>query len=146
MFSQVSKLLLSLVEGGWKIDMPLDPCCTYQGSMPSGRWLRSLDPLRFIPVQRDDFSTVLCVYNVYGYVEPLLIQIQFYSVRHRPHQVLVSLSHQSPAYLDEDYPITIEITNEDDRELDLIVDVLLQPTEIDDAGMTSFTAVALFLR
>jgi hypothetical protein len=57
------------------------------------------------------------------------------SVRHRPHRLLVSLSHQSPAYLDEDYPITIDVTNEDDRELDITADVLLQPTEIDNASM-----------
>ena len=35
----------------------------------------------------------------------------------------------------------IEITNADDRELDLTVDVLLQPTEIDDAGMLFFLFV-----
>jgi hypothetical protein len=47
----------------------------------------------------------------------------------------MSLSHKSPAYLDEDYPILIEVTNADDRELEVMADVLLQPTEIDGAGM-----------
>jgi trafficking protein particle complex subunit 11 len=37
--------------------------------------------------------------------------------------------------LDEVYPIIIEVTNEDDRELDVTIDVLLQPTETDDTGM-----------
>jgi trafficking protein particle complex subunit 11 len=46
----------------------------------------------------------------------------------------VSFDHQSPAYLDEEYPITIDITNTDNQELDIVVDVLLQPTEIDHAG------------
>lgn len=55
-------------------------------------------------------------------------------VRHRPHQLLVSLSHQSPALLDEEYPIVIDITNADDRELDVVVDVLLMPTDIDHAS------------
>jgi hypothetical protein len=42
--------------------------------------------------------------------------------------------HQTPAYLDEEYPIVISITNEDDRALDVILDILLQPSEIDEAG------------
>jgi trafficking protein particle complex subunit 11 len=36
--------------------------------------------------------------------------------------------------LDEEYPILIDITNSDDRDLDVVVDVLLQPTDIDHAG------------
>lgn len=55
-------------------------------------------------------------------------------MRYRPHRVQVSLNHQSPAYLDEEYPIVIGITNEDDRPLDAVLDILLQPTEIDEAG------------
>ena len=46
----------------------------------------------------------------------------------------MSVTHQSPAYLDEEYPIVISIINEDYRPLDILLDVLLQPTEIDDAG------------
>ena len=44
------------------------------------------------------------------------------------------ISHQEPALLDEAYPIVIEITNTDDRTLVVVVDVLLQPTEVDEAG------------
>ena len=58
-----------------------------------------------------------------------------YSFRHRPHSLNVLFSHQAPALLDEDYPIAIEITNNDDRPLDVIIDVLLQPVEIDKAGL-----------
>jgi trafficking protein particle complex subunit 11 len=36
--------------------------------------------------------------------------------------------------LDEEYPILIDITNTDDRDMEVVVDVLLQPTDIDDAG------------
>jgi hypothetical protein len=46
----------------------------------------------------------------------------------------VSLTHESPAYLDEEYPIVISIINEDNRPLDVLLDILLQPTEIDDTG------------
>lgn len=44
--------------------------------------------------------------------------------------------HEAPAYLDQDYPITIEVTNGDVRDMDVVVNILLQPTEIDDAGMS----------
>jgi hypothetical protein len=44
------------------------------------------------------------------------------------------MEQQAPAYLDEEYPIVISIINEDHRPLDVLLDVLLQPTEIDDAG------------
>ena len=46
----------------------------------------------------------------------------------------MSVEHQAPAYLDEEYPIVISIINEDHRPLDVLLDVLLQPTEIDEAG------------
>jgi hypothetical protein len=69
-----------------------------------------------------------------------------HSVKYRPHRLLVSLSHQSPAYLDEEYPITIVIANEDDRELDIMADVLLQPTEIDNAGTDSVLSLSKYTR
>lgn len=56
-------------------------------------------------------------------------------IKHRAHQLRTSFHHEAPAYLDQDYPITIEITNVDIRDLDVVVNILLQPTEIDDAGM-----------
>lgn len=42
--------------------------------------------------------------------------------------------HHAPAFLDESYPIVVQVTNTDSRAFDIVVDVLLQPTEIDDAG------------
>jgi hypothetical protein len=53
----------------------------------------------------------------------------------------VSLSHHAPAFLDEEYPILIDITNADDRDMDVVVDVLLQPTDIDHAGKYSSNIV-----
>lgn len=44
------------------------------------------------------------------------------------------MSHHAPAFLDEEYPIIIEVTNADDRDMEIHVDVLLQPTDIDHAG------------
>jgi hypothetical protein len=46
----------------------------------------------------------------------------------------MSLSQMAPAYINEDYPIVVEVTNADDRELEVTADVLLQPTEIDGTG------------
>lgn len=57
-----------------------------------------------------------------------------YSIRHRPHLLQVALKHYAPAFLDEQYPIVIDVTNVDTRPLDVVLDVLLQPTEIDEAG------------
>lgn len=52
------------------------------------------------------------------------------------HQLNIDLSHREPAYLDEEYPVIFDVTNADTRELEVTVDVLLQPTEADDAGAT----------
>jgi hypothetical protein len=43
----------------------------------------------------------------------------------------VSVSQTSPAYLDEEYPIVIDISNADDRELEVVIDILLQPSDND---------------
>lgn len=45
------------------------------------------------------------------------------------------ISHSGPAYLDEEYPIAIKITNVDDKELDVTFDVMLHPPEDDSSGM-----------
>lgn len=55
------------------------------------------------------------------------------SVRLRPHLVNVSLSHETPPYLGEEYPISVEVTNLDERELEIVADVMLHPSEIEFA-------------
>ena len=55
-------------------------------------------------------------------------------VRSRPHQLRVLISPSGPAYLDEAYPITIKITNTDDKELDVTFEVILHPPEDDSSG------------
>ena len=57
----------------------------------------------------------------------------FRRVKHRRHEVSVVFSHSSTAYLDEPYPIIVDVTNRDDRDLKFSMDLLLQPGE-DDAG------------
>lgn len=56
-------------------------------------------------------------------------------VRSRPHKLSVLISQRGPAYLDEEYPITIKVTNTDDKELDVTFDVILHPPEDDSSGM-----------
>ena len=57
----------------------------------------------------------------------------------------ISFHHDAPAYLDQDYPIAIEVTNIDVRDLGVVVNILLQPTEIDDAGMLEVLLVVLII-
>ncbi|KAF7321602.1 hypothetical protein MKEN_00681300 [Mycena kentingensis (nom. inval.)] len=113
--SEVSKIVINVVEGPWTLSIPFDPLALGD-SRPAPRWLSSVDPIRFIPVNREDCNSVF--------------------VRHRAHNVVMSLSHKSPAFLDEDYPIVVEVSNADDRELDVTLDILLQPTEIEGADNT----------
>ncbi|KAF8549955.1 hypothetical protein OG21DRAFT_1420431 [Imleria badia] len=124
----VSNIVVTLKEGSWTIEVPHEPCAARESSFTVPRWLSSVRPVSFIPVIRDDASSSIQV--------PAHVHDTFsflVSVRHRPHQLSISFSHQQPALLDEAYPIEVEITNTDDRTLDMVVDVLLQPTEVDEA-------------
>ncbi|KAG7449712.1 uncharacterized protein BT62DRAFT_1002032 [Guyanagaster necrorhizus] len=110
---KIEELLLTLTEGTWNIQIPMDPCSYRHKILPTSKWLASLKPLKFINVKRENSSSMI--------------------VRHRSHNVLLSLTHHSPACIDEVYPISIEVTNADNRELEVTMDILLQPTEVDDA-------------
>lgn len=55
------------------------------------------------------------------------------SVRPKPHLLQVHFDHQSPALLGEKYPVLVDILNDDERDLEVVVDVLLQPAE-DESG------------
>ncbi|KAI0359646.1 hypothetical protein OH77DRAFT_1587090 [Trametes cingulata] len=110
----VSKLVLTIKENSWWIEVPITPQTSQlEHALTAPRWLCSVDPPRFVPIRREDHSAV--------------------RVRYRPHQVQVAISHDGPAYIGEEFPIEVNITNEDDRELDVVLDVLLQPTEVDEA-------------
>jgi len=56
---QVSKLVLTLKENTWNIEIPFHPCGLSSGVKPTPRWLSSLDPVRFTGVKREDVSTLL---------------------------------------------------------------------------------------
>ncbi|KAI0827923.1 Gryzun, putative trafficking through golgi-domain-containing protein [Trametes gibbosa] len=110
----VSKLVFTIKVNTWWIELPIVPETTRdEHALIAPRWLAALAPPRFIPIRRQDNSGV--------------------NVHYRPHQVQVAISHEGPSYIGEEFPIEINITNQDDRELDVVLDVLLQPTEIDEA-------------
>ncbi|KAI0061971.1 hypothetical protein BV25DRAFT_1805032 [Artomyces pyxidatus] len=110
---KVLRAVLTLREGNWTIEIPIDLASTRDGPVSAPQWLNSVDPIHFVPMHRTNYSEII--------------------VRHQPHQLQVTLSHRGPAYLDEEYPIVIDITNSDERALEVVLDVLLQPTEIDEA-------------
>jgi hypothetical protein len=59
----------------------------------------------------------------------------FARVRSRPHKLRVLISQNGPAYLDEECPITIKVTNTDSKELEVTFDVILHPPEDDYSGI-----------
>ncbi|KIK09233.1 hypothetical protein K443DRAFT_671719 [Laccaria amethystina LaAM-08-1] len=110
---KVTKLALTIEVNTWKVEIPLPPCSSRVQAGHAPRWLSSLDPPKFIPIERENYD--------------------FTAITHVPHQLDVSLVHHAPAFLDESYPIVVQVTNTDSRTFDIVVDILLQPTEIDDA-------------
>ena len=115
MHVSVAKLVLTIKERSWWIEVPIIPEASRPDlSLIAPKWLCSVDPPLYVPMRRQDHSGV--------------------RVRYSSHRVQVSLSHNGPAYIGEEFPIEINVTNNDDRELAIVVDVLLQPTEIDEAG------------
>lgn len=119
---QVSKVVLTIKERSWWIEVPIVPNTAHvEQALTASRWLCSIEPPRFVPIRRKDHSGV--------------------RVRYKSHRIQVRVSHNGPAYLGEEFPLAIDVTNGDDRELDVSIDVLLQPTEIDEAGMCHFVSL-----
>ncbi|KAH9944784.1 Gryzun, putative trafficking through golgi-domain-containing protein [Amylocystis lapponica] len=113
MVIKISRLVLTMKEASWSIEIPLHPISSRNGFPLSPKWLRSLDPVQFTPIRSNHHSSAI--------------------VHHRRHAVQVSLAHSSPAYAGEQFPIVIDVRNADEKELDVVVDVLLQPPEVDEA-------------
>ncbi|EJD46843.1 hypothetical protein AURDEDRAFT_86850 [Auricularia subglabra TFB-10046 SS5] len=109
---EISKAVLCLQEGSWKVEIPIDlHHRDLAAASTSLVWLSSAE---------DGAPSFVAVNRQEHYVT---------TVRHPPHQLTVSMEHQSPAYLDEAYPIVINVANDDERTLAVTVDVLLQPME-----------------
>ncbi|KZT72294.1 hypothetical protein DAEQUDRAFT_722961 [Daedalea quercina L-15889] len=111
---KIERLVLMMREGSWNLQIPLQPSNSRRGEAPYPQWLSNFNPPAYIPVRRDQYSSV--------------------AVRHRPHKVEVSVTYNPPAYIGEEFPITIGVSNQDDKEMEMVVDALLQPTEFDELG------------
>ncbi|EIN06785.1 hypothetical protein PUNSTDRAFT_115294 [Punctularia strigosozonata HHB-11173 SS5] len=116
---RITRLVYTLKESAWCIEIPHDFTSTVSATGESGQWLSSLNPVRYISIVRGDYFNTVYAYLSY--------------VRHRPHQLQLSVTHSAPAYVDEEYPILVDITNFDDRDFEVELNVLLQPTDIDGA-------------
>ena len=55
---QVQQLTLTLKEGTWNIELPLQPNSRRLGTIHNPRWLSSIDPPRWVPVRRDNYAFV----------------------------------------------------------------------------------------
>ncbi|KAG6837812.1 hypothetical protein H0H93_016180 [Arthromyces matolae] len=124
---RIDKLVWTLAEEKWTIDVAVDFDTSRQTL--STRWLASTEPRRFLPIRPENPSSLrqdIC----------FPASASSNSVRYRSHELDVVLSHESPAYLNEEFPITISISNIDTRPLDVIVNVLVPPTEFEGAANT----------
>ncbi|EJD08009.1 uncharacterized protein FOMMEDRAFT_138064 [Fomitiporia mediterranea MF3/22] len=103
-------------EGKWNIEVPFSVTRRRDVPLVSPKWLSSRvsQPPQYVAIRRANVSSVI--------------------VKHRPHRVDVAISHRDPAYLDEPYPISIDVTNNDDKELEFSLDVLLQPGDDDSVN------------
>lgn len=56
-------------------------------------------------------------------------------VKHRAYDLSASFIQHHPAHLGKGYPIVIVVANTDNRALDAHIDLLLQPSKIDNASV-----------
>ena len=120
-------------EGSWNIHIPLQTSGSRHGGAPYPRWIRSFDPLAYIPIRREQYSAVTWVLGLVNILANAA-DGRTRSVRHRPHKIQVSITYNAPAYIGEEFPIVIDVSNQDDKEMEMVVDALLQPTEYDELG------------
>lgn len=116
----------------WDVRLSFDVRRLNKQSAAAPRWwTKSSDGLVCsIPIRRGSASSCLCVSCSASHVTCPDISCR---VKPRPHEISIKLSHAATAYLDEPYPITVDVTNEDDRDLLFTMDALLQPGE-DNTG------------
>lgn len=96
----VSDVVLSLVQGAWKIDLRVKPGVLTQWTAPSGT----------------------------AYIAPTGLHSNVVFAP-RPHDLAVKVDHLPSAYVGETVPVTVTVSSSDDRELDVRFSVLLQPQQ-----------------
>lgn len=70
---------------------------------------------------------------IYQYLCRIPIKPKVCRVKQKQHDVNVKFIHDDHAFVDERFPVTISVTNMDTLELEIFVDVLLQPSEDDSS-------------
>ncbi|KAI5481898.1 hypothetical protein MNV49_000175 [Pseudohyphozyma bogoriensis] len=123
----VSAVTLTLVEGAWTVELLLKPDIV----SPSPTWrVATTSPPSRLQILHDT---------------PWVCQ-----VRPRELQLSVSIDHASPAYLDEEFAVNVDVVNEDEVEVEVLLDILLQPGEDDSKNQlivddqTSFSLIKAF--
>ncbi|KLO13661.1 hypothetical protein SCHPADRAFT_852230 [Schizopora paradoxa] len=110
--------VVTIAEGRWTVNVPFRLDQQLPSSLTSPRWLVSLSPPKFIPMRRNNVSVL--------------------RIKEKRHDVNVKFIHEDHAFVDERFPVTISVTNMDAMELEILVDVLLQPSEDDSVNRIEF--------
>lgn len=125
-------MALTLKQNSWVIELPLQPNNLRLGLIRKSQWLTSVNPLRFMLMPGEVHSSV--TYVLYLMYSTYAVANVAGSVRNKPHRIDVAVTHHAPAYLGEEFPVTVDVTNVDDRDFDVVVDVLLHPLEVEHAS------------
>ncbi|KZT35207.1 hypothetical protein SISSUDRAFT_1064673 [Sistotremastrum suecicum HHB10207 ss-3] len=102
---EIVKSTFTIKEGNWTIDCPIN----LSNGRFSSRWFTSLEPLKSLILPQEE--PAVCAFH------------------YEPHSLGLELVHEPEAYLDEEFNISLVVTNEDDRDFECFLDVLLHPAE-----------------
>ncbi|KZT58702.1 hypothetical protein CALCODRAFT_432256 [Calocera cornea HHB12733] len=115
---RVVAAVLCISQGTWNIEVPLDPNILSIPAPSPARWLQPPpEKTNFLKIPEDSRTTCHVIV--------------------KPHDFHITISHEEPAYINERYPITIEVANLEERDLEAVIDVLLQPSEDDDRNQVA---------
>ncbi|KZO93890.1 hypothetical protein CALVIDRAFT_485134 [Calocera viscosa TUFC12733] len=110
--------VLCISQGTWNIEIPLDPNTLSPPTPSPARWLQPPpESPKFLEFPNESRTTCHVIV--------------------KPHDFHITISHEEPAYINEGYPITIEVANLEERDLEAVIDVLLQPSEDEDRNQVA---------
>src|SRR5882672_8507396 len=112
-------------QNGWVIHVGIVPESIKDLPAKIGWWLSSLDPPRFVPLEKvEEGHKTLTYVTVLSLLIPL---VNFFTrVKQRDHLVGVSFSHEAPAYVDEEYSVDVEVRNLGERALHVSLGFLIR--------------------
>ncbi|GJJ08598.1 hypothetical protein Clacol_002817 [Clathrus columnatus] len=112
---QVSRVIYT-INSPWNLEVVFGPMFPPK---TNSLWLASLHPSTFIPLHRDASCLI---------------------IRRKACQIELKITHDSFAYLDERFPITITVGNLDECDINVTLDILLQPTPDESVNRIHFEA------